>query len=203
MHRLAALAAALVLVVTACGAGDSGQKQAGGAAPSTPRASPSATAYFRADDTASINKVAGAAQKVAARARANASIDRCNRQRSKGYAPWRACLHGYLDPAEQSLYVLADHMKELATHDLPASCVASLRRAGDTFAGFAAQVAALSKGIDSDKRAAQAKAVHTYAATLDKIAAGYTKPFQDLTQVCYSPKDLASINASPSASPGS
>jgi hypothetical protein len=36
---------------------------------------------------------------------------------------------------------------------------------------------------------------------MDDAAAGFVKPFQTITRACYSPKDLASIDASPSARP--
>ena len=43
--------------------------------------------------------------------------------------------------------------------------------------------------------------MRTYVPNLRKMSKVWTEPFQALTQACYSPKDLASINASPSPSP--
>ena len=56
-------------------------------------------------------------------------------------------------------------------------------------------------GIDSKRRAAQVKALRIYGPTLGEISKSFAEPFRPVTQVCYSPKDLASIQASPRSSP--
>ena len=202
MHRIAVPVVLAALLLTGCGSNgskDSADEPASGSG-SSAKAEPTDAAFFEAADTSAINKAAAAAQKAGTAARADAASRRCDKAGSKGYDAWRACWHGLLDPFASSLDSLAAEMNTLAAHDLPSDCVTELSHAGDTFAGFARQVSALLAGIDSEKRAAQVKAMRTYTSTLDRIGSGYTRPFQALTQVCYSPKDLASINASPRAS---
>ena len=88
----------------------------------------------------------------------------------------------------------------MAAKDFPKDCVTELESSAKAFKRFAGKVDGLLTGIDSDKAAAQAKAAKKYGATLGGVQGGFTKPFQDMTQVCYSPKELADINASPSPS---
>ena len=128
-------------------------------------------------------------------------MNACDRAGAKGYDAWRACWHSLLDPFQQSLEGLSKTLDGLTAHEVPQKCKAGLSHASEIFARYAHQVAALATGIDSDSRAQQVKAMHDYERMLTDISNGYGKPFRALTQVCYSPSDLASINASPSASP--
>lgn len=197
MHRLVVALVLAFLLTSGCGSsGD--QKSPSG---SSPEASTAPAGYFEEADTTAINKAASAAQKAGAKAQDQKNYTKCDRAGSKGFDQWRACWHRLLDPFQAALNALAAEMKALTSQDLPAACKSSLGSAADTFEGFARQVAGLLGGIDSDKRAAQAKSMRTYDKTLRQIAAGYTKPFQDMTQVCYSPSDLESINATPKSSP--
>jgi len=122
-------------------------------------------------------------------------------QQGRRLPAWRKCWHGLLDPYAKGLTHLGGEFTSLATGTFPAACVAELEKGAQTFAGFTRQVDALLAGIDSSDRRAQVKATRAYQGTVDGIAEGFTKPFQDITQACYSPEDLASINASPEPSP--
>ena len=73
--------------------------------------------------------------------------------------------------------------------------VPGISRSGATIVG------GLLRGIDSKRRVAQVRALRIYGTTLGEISKSFAEPFQAVTQVCYSPKDLASINASPKPSP--
>jgi len=202
MHRLLAAVACAALLASGCGSGGDASSGSSASASPSPTATPSA-AYFVKADTAAINEAAHAAQAAGTKATARPSMNRCDRAGAKGYAAWRACWHGLLDPYQHSLEGLSTTLEALTGHDVPHACKTQLGHASDTFAGRADEVAGLTKGIDSDTRAQQVKAMHDYEKTLTAISYGYTKPFQALTQVCYSPQDLASINASPSGSPSS
>jgi hypothetical protein len=204
MYRFAVTSVFVVLTTAGCGSGggtgasNGGARSDDGATSSAP--APSATAstgFFVGADTAAINKAAAAAQKASTRAASRAGSARCNRARSEGYPSWRACWHELLDPLQLSLNGLATELNTLASHDLPHACVTELGKAAETFAGFSSDVEKLLIGIDSGERSRQSKAMRDFSPTLDTITAGYTKPFQELTQVCYSPQDLESINASP------
>jgi hypothetical protein len=190
---LSALVLCALVVLGACGSGDpSSEKSEPGKA-----ASPSA-AYFTLADTNAINEAAAPAQAAGAKAIAPARMAACNKL--KDYPAWRACWHGLLDPFARGLTGLSAGFNALAAKDLPEDCVTELERAAKTFDGFARRVEGLLAGVDSDNAAAQAKAAKKYSPTVTGIQSGFAKPFQAATQVCYSPKDLASINASPSPS---
>ena len=196
MSALCALALCAT-VLTACGSGDPSSEKSEPGEAASPSSSPSAT-YFSLDDTAAINRAAAPAQAAGAKAIAPARLAACNRL--EDYAAWRACWHGLLDPFARGLTRLSETFKSLAAKDLPDDCVSELQSAARTFNKLAGKVESLMTGIDSDKAAAQAKAARTYGATVASVQGGFVEPFQDMTQVCYSPKDLASINASPSPS---
>lgn len=198
MCRLAALVSVLTLLLSGCGGG-SGDTSGGAGAAHASR-SPSAT-YFGPAETAAINKAAGPAQQAGNDAQKAANLARCNRLGAKGYPQWRACWHGLLDPLQQSLNAFAAQLRTLASQDLPAACVSKLGEVADTFAAYATDVQGLLAGIDSDRRPRQVTAIHTYGRTLTEIAQGYTKPFHELTDVCFSPKELKRIRASRAASP--
>jgi hypothetical protein len=92
-------------------------------------------------------------------------------------------------------------MTELRGKNLPPACREELERAASTFEARAKVVSDHLAGIDSDQRKDQQRVMRTYSASLDKMAKVWAEPFRDLTQACYSPEDLESINASPSPSP--
>ena len=195
MSRLALLVACVTLVL--CGCGSSSSSDGDAKEPSGPKTSDAS--YFVTADTEALNKAAATAQSAGTRARAVRNIKACND--IDAYPAWRNCWHGLLDPYAKALTDLGGEFTSLAKGDFPAACVAELEKGGDTFSGYAGQVSDLLVGIDSNERGAQVRATKAYQKTLDGIATGFAKPFQDITQACYSPEDLASINASPSASP--
>ena len=181
----------VLLVLCGCGSGSASDGE-----PKKPSRSetPSAS-YFVIEDTAGLNQAAATAQTAGTRARAVRNLEACNK--IDAYPAWRRCWHGLLDPFAKGLTDLGGEFTSLATGTFPASCVAELEKGAQTFAGFAREVDALLAGIDSSDRRAQVKATRAYQGSLDGIGEGFNKPFQDITQVCYSPEDLASINASP------
>ncbi len=200
-----------LLLASGCGADDGSSASEAGAestaesttesgSSTSPGATPGAT-YFVEADTTAINAAAEPVRAAGVRAQAPAQLARCDRARSKGYPQWRACFHGLLDPLQQGLQALAAQLNTLAARDFPPDCVRSLGAGADIYAGFGADVQGLLAGIDSDRRPAQARSMRTYSATLARFGEGYAAPFQALTRVCYSPEDLASIDAQPSASP--
>jgi hypothetical protein len=194
--HLCAVALCATVLLAACGSGDD---TAGKKAEPTESAT-SAASYFARTDTDAINAVADTAQKAGARAQAKASTLACNKSSDRGYQAWRACWHLLLDPFGKALGAVATEFGTFAGRDFPEDCGSALGAAQETFTGFATKVDGLLAGIDSQRRPAQVKALKSYNATLTSIAAGYTKPFQSVTKVCYSPKDLASINARPTPS---
>lgn len=189
MYR--AVFAGLLLFLCGCGSGSTS-----GAEPREPSVSktPSAS-YFVTEDTDGLNQAAATAQAAGTRARAVRNLEACNK--IDAYPAWRKCWHRLLDPFAKGLTDLGGEFTSLAAGTFPPACVAELEKGTHTFNGVAGQVEALLAGIDSSNRRAQVKATRAYQRTVDSIAEGFTTPFQDITQVCYSPEDLASINASP------
>lgn len=192
---------ALLLVGCGSGAESSSDASADGSdSAESPSSSPSAT-YFVKADTAQINKVAAKAQRSAVAAQNRKRLDACDATTAEGYAAWRACWHDLLDPFTASLQSVAATMTELSTRDLPDSCREELEQAARTFAARAKVISGLLAGIDSEQRKDQDRAMRTYTGSLEKMVKSWSEPFQALTQVCYSPEDLESINATPSPSP--
>ena len=195
-----AFALAVALTVSGCGGGDGKSESSG--EKGDPSASPT-TAYFVRADTDAINAAAVQAQKTGAQAQAAKAQAACNKAGNRGYRQWRTCWHNLLGPFKTSLTGLATELATLAERDFSEDCVTSLEAAGAAFTGFADEVDALLAGIDSKRRTTQVRALKVYGATLGEISKSFAEPFQGVTQVCYSPKDLASITASPSPSPDS
>jgi hypothetical protein len=192
------LAVAVALAVSGCGSGDGGSGSGGKKA--APAATPTASYFVRADTNA-INDVAVKAQRTGALAQAAKQQATCNKAGSRGYATWRTCWHNLLGPFRTALAGLAAELGTLAERDFPDDCIDSLEAAQAAFTGFAGQVEGLLAGIDSKRRGAQVRALRIYGTTLGEISKSFAEPFRTVTQVCYSPKDLASINASPKPSP--
>lgn len=184
------------LLLSACGAGASPPKS--DTSKPAPSRSPQAT-YLVTKDTTAINKVAAEAQDARTKALTAASMRSCNK--IGAYPRWRACWHGLLDPIAKGLTDLVNTFTAMAKRDFPERCRTGFTASGQTFKRFRREVEALLAGYDSSHRGAQVKATKTYVTTLDGIARDFARPFQDLTQVCYSPKDLASINARPTPAP--
>jgi hypothetical protein len=189
---------ALALTVSGCGGGD-GEAESG-SQKGKPSASPTATYFVRAD-TDAINAAAVKAQKTGATAQAAKQQKSCNKAGQRGYDQWRSCWHKLLAPFRKALAGLAAEFGALAEREFPDDCVTSLEAGEAAFTGFATQADGLLRGIDSKRRTAQVRALRIYDTTLGEISKSFAEPFQAVTQVCYSPKDLASINASPRSSP--
>ncbi|SDR95843.1 hypothetical protein SAMN04488570_0814 [Nocardioides scoriae] len=170
----------------------------------TPSASVAAGGpWFVTADTDAVNAVATQAQRSGATALATRRLERCNATSEQGYAAWRACWHRLLDPLARDLSAVAARMGAMSEQDLPPACTEALGAGQRRFTGFEQRVARLLDGIDNEQRRAQVRAMRTYDATLRGIGEGFAPVFRSLTQVCYSPSDLASINADPSSSPSS
>jgi hypothetical protein len=189
-----------VMTVAGCGGGD-GEAGSGGEK-GDPSASPTAS-YFVKADTDAINAAAVEAQKTGAQAQSAKEQKACKKAGGSGYEEWRTCWHNLLDPFEKALTDLAAELGRLAERDFPEDCVTSLGGAQAAFTGFAEEVDGLLTGIDSQRRSAQVRALRLYGPTLGEISKSFAEPFQGVTGVCYSPKDLASITASPRPSPSS
>jgi hypothetical protein len=200
MPRLVPFTLLLALFLAGCGTGGDPSGKSGSADGPSPSASPTATYLVRAD-TDAINKVAARAQKRGTVAQNAKRIDACDARSSAGYPAWRRCWHGLAGPFGTSLDAMAGTLTDLSARDFTPSCKEELRRAAATFAARAKAVERLLQGIDSDQRAQQERSMRTYVPSLQKMARKWAEPFQALTQACYSPKDLESINASPSATP--
>ncbi|MDQ1725649.1 MAG: hypothetical protein QOG52_2677 [Frankiaceae bacterium] len=194
MYRLALAAALASLVLSGCGSGSGSENP--GAAKDSQAADAS---YFTAADTDAINKAASAVETAGAQASDAAKIAVCNK--TKAYPAWRRCWHGLLDPYAKGLRNLANVFTSLQPRGFPEACRTQLAAAAHTFSGFAAGVDPVLAGIDSNDRARQTSAGKAYGSTLNAITQGFAQPFRDVTQVCYSPAELASINASPAPSP--
>jgi hypothetical protein len=193
--------AVAAVLLTACGSTSGGAN-----GDSAPKAAASPTVkYFTASDVTGLNRASAAAYKAITKAQKRRSQAACDRAGNRGYVPWRACWHGLLDPVKNSLSSVGAEFRVLAGQDFPTDCLTRLKSGGETYLGFAGRVQGLLKGIDSDKRAAQERALRVYPTTLNAVLGGSAKPFQDATQSCYSPQDLESINAkpTPSATPSS
>ncbi len=195
---ICAFAVGVALTLPGCGSGDGGSESGGDKG--DPSASPTASYLVRAD-TDAINAVAVKAQQTGAKAQAAKEQAACNKAGRDGYKQWRACWHDLLDPFSTAMTDLAAQLGALAKRDFPDDCVTSLEAAQAAFTGFAAEVDGLLEGIDSKRRATQVRALRLYDTTLGEISKSFAEPFQTVTQVCYSPEDLASINASPKPSP--
>ena len=189
---------AVAMTVSGCGGGD-GESGSDGEK-DDPSASPTAS-YFVKEDTDAINAAAVKAQRTGAQAQAAKAQTACNKAANRSYEQWRTCWHNLLDPFKASLTGLAAELRTLAKRDFADDCVTSLGAAEAAFTGFATEVEGLLAGIDSPRRAAQVRALRIYDTTLGEISKSFAEPFQAVTQVCYSPEDLASINASPRSSP--
>jgi len=193
---LCAFAVTIALTLSGCGGdGESGS----GDAKDEPSASPAAS-YFVKADTDAINAALVQAQKAGARAQAPKAQAACNKAGDRGYEAWRTCWHNLLNPFEKALTDLASRLKTLSGRDFSKDCVAALGAAEEAFTTFAAVVDGLRSGIDSKRRATQVRTLRIYDATLGEISKGFAEPFQVVVQACYSPKDLARIQASPSPS---
>lgn len=167
----------------------------------TPSASAAGGPWFVTADTDAVNAVATQAQRSGATALATRRLERCNATSEQGYAAWRACWHRLLDPLARDLSAVAARMGAMSEQDLPQACTEALGAGQRRFTGFEQRVAMLLDGIDNEQRRAQVRAMRTYDTTLRGIGEGFAPVFRSLTQVCYSPADLASINADPSGSP--
>lgn len=197
MHRLLT-GLALVLALGACGTNPSAQPPR--VPPTSASPSPSVTAdpqrYFRRADSNTVNAAAGPAQ--AAIRRATARNRSCNR--FTDYSAWRRCWHGLLDPVVKGLARTAAAMDRLARHDLPRKCVRLLHAGNHRFDLHRKVMVAHVAAIDGDDYEAQRRAVNDVGRVLARTQKAYAVTFPPLTQACYSPADLASINAPPPAS---
>jgi hypothetical protein len=210
MKQLVTVALIASIVLGGCGSGSDSTAEPKSDSPKSPSAAASAggdreatasaeATYFVAKDTDKINKAAAAVQAAGAKAFNDARIKACNDVDT--YRAWRRCWHTLLDPYSKGLNGLVGALKDLRRQGFPDACRGELAAAARTFHTFGARVEGLLVGIDSTERAQQVASAKHYGTTLSAISQGFAKPFQQLTQVCYSPEDLAKINASPAPSP--
>ncbi|WP_445255692.1 hypothetical protein [Nocardioides aurantiacus] len=214
MRRAPAPPAVLVLVVltlalAGCGGGDG---RAGASGDGSPSASPSSGSpspttsetYFAEADTDAVNTVTARAQRSGARTLAPKQMARCDRVgEQQGYPAWRRCWHGLLDPFVRDLGAVAGTLGTMSGQELPAGCTRELRAGKQRFTRSGDRVEGLLTGIDAEERAAQERAMGSYQRVLRQVGEGFTPYFQQLTRACYSPSDLASIDAAAEASASS
>ena len=124
------------------------------------------TTYLVRADTDEINGIVATAQKAGATSQFGKRIEACGAKSGEGYAAWRRCGHGLLDPFHTSLQGVSTTLSDLKARAFPPACKEALEQGAETFTVRARTVSV-----------------------------------RDLTRACYSPKDLESINASPSATP--
>ncbi|MCY7395293.1 MAG: hypothetical protein LH468_03910 [Nocardioides sp.] len=169
----------------------------------TESASPSPSAepgYFVSEDTDRMNGALAAFDPLMKMAVAPKRLNECNRVAEEvGYAPWRTCLHALIDPLIANLDDVAAAIRASDRASINPECSTAVEVAATFFDSEHAGLIGLMKGFDSDDRAAQARSAGKLAATLLKLQRGINKPLTDLSQLCYSPEDLATIT--PSASP--
>lgn len=216
MRRPPAPAAALPIVtlvllvaVSLAGCGGGGSSASGGERSPSAGASPSGSAsasdaaevFFARADSDAVNRVVARAQRSGTRATARQQTDRCNATSDRGYDAWRRCWHGLLDPFRRDLVAVGTQLGTMAGQDLPSACQAGLRQGQQRFTGYGDRIAGLLRGIDSAERSAQVRSMNTYDAVIRRLGRGFAPYFQRLTRVCYSPQELASIDAAAKASP--
>ncbi len=213
MRRLLLVTLSVLLLGSGCGSsgstpgsadGKAGDAKTGGVTPqpSDGASNPPGVTYFTQTESDSINAIAGKATQAGAKAVDDKQVQACNKAAERGPGPYRTCLHALLEPVASALGDLAAEFGRLAGREFPPECVTSLGEAQVTFTGLSSRVAEILGRFDSEDTKAQNRAARTYYKSLEEVSGGFTKPFQEMTQACYSPQDLASINASPSASPG-
>lgn len=211
MRRSLVLSLICLVLLTGCGGSDTpagasakaGDETVTGEPTEGTAPSPAAQTYFKSADSDAINASYTKVLAAGAKAKDRERVAKCVKAGDKGYPAWRKCLHKLLDPFAATLTGLASGVGDLASPDLSAGCVSALDGAKSTFTAFRSKVDRLAAGFDSDDHEARKRAANGYFKTLEGIEAGYAEPFRVITQACYSPKDLESINASPSASPSS
>lgn len=194
MHRLALTAAALTLLASGCGSGPGGS----GTTSASTASKSAEPAYFQQAESDVLNEAAAPAMKAAGAASSAENIKRCNRIQL--YPAWRRCWHKLLDPLAGRLTRLSAAFIGLSGQSFPQKCVTQLEGAARTFTSFSETITALLAGYDSTRATARSKAANSYGSSLDQVTSGFQKPFQTVTQGCYSPKVLASLKASPSPS---
>ncbi|KQT94590.1 hypothetical protein ASG49_06985 [Marmoricola sp. Leaf446] len=202
----------LTLALAGCGGGDG--RAGADDEPSASAPSESATTeaaegtqqagatYFVEADSDAVNAVVAAAQRSGAATTAPERMGRCGRMgEQQGYAAWRRCWHGLLDPFVRDLDAVAATLGRMAGRDLPAACTRELRAGQQRFTGSGKRVDGLLTGIDSDDRAAQERSMDTYRKVVGRVGEGFAPYFRALTRACYSPSDLESIDAAAKADP--
>ncbi len=117
-----------------------------------------------------------------------------------GYAPYRACVHKLLEPVVANLDAIATAIRRTARPEMTAACTKAIDETATFYDSYSENITGLLAGFDDDARAAQVKSSKDYFPLLGRLSRRFDSPLADLTQPCYSPEDLASINASPSAS---
>ena len=203
----------LLTLSTGCGSGggttssgDNPSRSPSPTASSAPAASePSSSVeddtgeYFVTSDTDALNAAAVTAQEAGAAVVQPKAIRRCNRVRTDGFEGWSECWLGLVDPYRDALRGVAKQMRTAADQDLVAACRQGLRAAADDVEALADRIDTLEEGFRSSEPAAQRRTKRAYSSTVQEVGSGLLPPFQRLTDVCYSPEDLARFRADASA----
>ncbi len=211
MRRLLLAAVSVLLLGSGCGSASStGSAEADtpGAASADASAEPTTeptgatnATYFSRTESDSLNALSNKVWQAGTKAESPKQVEACNKAGGRGFGPYRTCLHGLLDPLSAAVGDLAAEFGNLADREFSTDCAASLRASQKTSSGLQSKLENLLAGYDSDDPKAQKRSAQGYAKTVTSLSPALTGIFQGITASCYSPEDLASINASPSPSP--
>lgn len=160
-------------------------------------------AFFTQTETDALNEFYKPYPTAFTAATNNKAIKKCNALRTRGGDVWANCWKQLLTPVEKAVLATAAGMKDVASDErLNTECRDELESVAADFTAHKKAIADLIKLYDGNP-AAQAKAAKSYSKTLTDKDQAIGDNFQALTKVCYSPEDLAKIEASQSASPSS
>lgn len=190
----------LLPVLAACGGGSDG----GLAEPSSPSSPTSAASpaegFFVEADSTELNAAAQQAQDALAVVGSAKQIRRCNTAGDRGYDAWRKCFHQGLDPLVSGLDKASTKLEEMSDREFVSACQDALGSASTVLAEQRDVVAKMLKVVDGPPGAAVQRFARNFEDDAHKVRDTVSGEYSALTQACYSPEDLASINASPSSS---
>ena len=168
-----------------------------------PSSSPAEQTFFVKSDTDAINSRLSKAVQLGTNAVDRKRIETCNKAGDRGYPAWRKCWHGLLDPLGTAVSAVATQFATMSAQGFPRGCVRAIQKVEAAFKSFRTKVVELAAGFDSDDVQVRAGVANRYTKVLHSMSGDFGKHLPALTQACYSPQDLASLSAAPSASPTS
>lgn len=190
------LAAILATVVTGCGGADGA---GGSSAPSAAAQSetPAEPTYYTEADTDALNAVIGPASTAQQQMTRRAAVEACNGLR-EDLKSWRACWTALVEPAARGLGQASTTVLGQVADDMPQACADASEEYASALKAARKDLERLLQDLTNGKAAVQRRAARDYAKSAEAAGTALTEALPDLTQACYSPADLASIEASPS-----